>query len=458
MTSPGEQVDTQDPVTRAFPTAAGTLVGRVDGDVIRMIGVPYATAERFGAPVRVDVPLGADGDPAPFEAFVRGPASPQIASPILQELLPGAAEGMYGSEHCQTLTITAPADVEPSERLPVMVWIHGGSYVTGAGDIPLYDSAALAVEQRVVVVSVTYRLGVLGFYGDGPTVPANLGLLDVIAALEWVGLAIEGLGGDPALVTLFGQSAGGDVISHLMISDRARGLFRRAIVQSDPLGLMRGRGPMVDAMLTATGTPRRDAPIDDLLALQPVAEKAARRFGLKGGMPFGVQYGHAPLPPEPETDAAWREVAPTIDVLIGTMREETRMYVAVVPALRAILALPVLGWVFRRVVLRPTTDLIYTNDAKRFAARHRAAGGRATRYEIRWAPPGSRIGAGHVGDLPLLLGTEASWTRTALVGDGDWPDVQVRGVALRKAWAEFARTGSVGATTLPADEVAFFRD
>jgi para-nitrobenzyl esterase len=339
-----------------------------------------------------------------------------------------------------------------------MVWIHGGSYVTGAGDVPLYDARAFVVEQRVIVVSVTYRLGVLGFYGDGRAVPANLGLLDVIVALEWVSQAISGLGGDPALVTVFGQSAGGDVVSHLMISDRARGLFRRAIVQSDPLGLMRGRGPMVDEMLKATGVPKRDAPIDDLLALQPVAEKAARRFGLKGGMAFGVQYGHAPLPPEPETDAAWREAAPRIDLLIGTMRDETMMYVAAVPLLRRLASSPIVGRLFHLAVVRSTTDAIYTRDTKRFAARHRAAGGKATRYEIRWAPPGSRIGAGHVGDLPLLFGTEASWTRTALVGDGDWPDVQVRGVALRKVWAEFARTGSVGATTLPAAEVAFFRD
>lgn len=444
--------------TRLFETPAGAMVGRVDGAVVRLVGVPYARAGRFEVPVAMPSLVGEGADPAPFEALVRAPACPQLPSAVLDDLLPGAADGLLGSEDCQTLTITLPSDVQPGERLPVMVWIHGGSYVTGAGDVPLYDSSALVSEQRVIVVSVTYRLGVLGFYGDGETIPANLGLLDIVAALTWVRGAIEAFGGDPTAVTLFGQSAGGDAISHLMISEGARGLFRRVIVQSDPLGLMRGRSTMVDAMFRVTGVPRRDAHVDELLALQPKAEKAALRFGLKGGMPFGVQYGHAPLPAEEESDAAWRDVAPEIDVLIGTMREETGMYIAVLPPLRRATELPVIGPALRWLITRPTTDRIYTTDTKRFAARHRAAGGRATRYEIRWSPPGSRIGAGHVGDLPLLLGTEAAWRKTALVGEGDWPGVDRRGRALRQAWADFARTGRVAATALPPSEVAFFRD
>lgn len=452
-----DDIETRGFETREFETPMGAMIGRVDGDVVRLVGVPYARARRFEAPVVLDGRGDGIGDPAPFEALVRAPACPQLSSPVLESLLPGAADGLIGSEDCQTLTITVPADLEPSERVPVMVWIHGGSYVTGAGDVPLYDAAALVSEQRVIVVNVTYRLGVLGFYGDGIEVPANLGLLDLIAALSWIQGAISAFGGDPASVTLFGQSAGGDAISHLMISEGARGLFRRAIVQSDPLGLMRGRAPMVQAMLRATGVPKRDASLDELLALQPVAELAALRFGLKGGMPFGVQYGQAPLPDEEASDAAWREVAPKVDLLIGTLREETGMYIAVLAPLRILTELPVVGRAIRWLITRPTTDRIYTRDAKRFAERHRAAGGRATRYEIRWSPAGSRIGAGHVGDLPLLLGTERAWTKTALVGDTDWPAVEQRGREVRRAWAGFARTGRVPATTLPRHEVEFFR-
>lgn len=444
--------------TRQFETPAGTVLGRVDGDVVRLVGVPYARAGRFEAPEVVEDFADVSGDPAPFRALVRSPASPQLPSPVLERLLPGVAEGLLASEDCQTLTITIPADVEPGEELPVMVWIHGGSYVTGAGDVPLHDARALVSEQRVIVVAVTYRLGMLGFFGDGDTLPANLGLLDLVAALRFVHRTIAAFGGDPASVTLFGQSAGADAVSHLMISDGARGLFRRAIVQSDPLGLLRRRAPMVRAMLAATGVPSPDTDLDELLALQPKAERAALRFGLIGGMPFGVQYGHAPLPPESEAPDAWRRIAPEIDLLIGTLSEETAMYLPLVPPLRLLAGLPVVGPGLRRLITRPTTDRIYTRDAKRFADRHRRAGGTATRYEIRWAPRGSAFGPGHVADLPLLLGTEAAWTKTALVGKDDWPEVERRGRELRRAWAGFARTGRVPATALPEREVAFHRD
>ncbi|GAA4265917.1 carboxylesterase family protein [Frondihabitans peucedani] len=450
--------ETPGPATREYATPAGAVVGRVDGDVVRLVGVPYARAGRFQAPEVVERLADVSGDPAPFRAFVRSPASPQLSSPVLATLLPGVSEGLVASEDCQTLTITIPADLEPGERVPVMVWIHGGAYVTGAADVPLYDAASLVSEQRVIVIGVTYRLGMLGFFGDGDTLPANLGLLDLVAALEFVQRTIASLGGDPACVTLFGQSAGADAISHLMISDGARGLFRRAIVQSDPLGILRRREPMVRAMLAATGVPGPDTDLDELLALQPKAERAALRFGLVGGMPFGVQYGHAPLPRESETDEAWRRIAPEIDLLIGTLREETAMYLPLIPPLRVLTGLPVVGPGLRWLITRPTTDRVYTRDAKRFADRHRRAGGRATRYEIRWAPRGSAFGPGHVADLPLLLGTEAAWTRTALVGEGDWPEVERRGRELRRAWAGFARTGRVPATALPPHEVAFHRD
>ena len=89
-------------------------------------------------------------------------------------------------EHCQRLSVTVPADARPGDALPVMVWIHGGSYTSGAGDAPIFDPAALVREQHVVVVSVTYRLGLLGYLGDADGRPANLGLLDQLEALRWV--------------------------------------------------------------------------------------------------------------------------------------------------------------------------------------------------------------------------------------------------------------------------------
>ncbi|MDY0945301.1 carboxylesterase family protein [Frigoribacterium sp. CFBP9039] len=432
---------------RRFETPAGPIVGRVDGDVVRATGIRYAESDRFTAPR--PVPPSTE----PVLAFDRSPGSPQLPSEALSALIEGAADGMVADESCQFLSVTLPADLRPGERLPVMVWIHGGSYVTGAGDLSVYDPRALVAEQRVVVVTVTYRLGLFGFFGDGDRIPANLGLLDQLEALRWVHANIEGFGGAADRVTLFGQSAGGDAIAHLMISDGAAGLFQRAIVQSAPLGITSGRSKMSAAMAAAVGTPSRDAPVDEVLARQAVAEKAARRFGLRGGMAFGLQYDETPLPAEADRDAAWRRVAPQIDLLIGTTSEETGLFLAFIPALRRLAALPVVGGLVRRVLVGGTTHVIYGRDARAFADRHRASGGRAVRYRMTWAPEGAEFGAAHVTDVPLLLGGRESWGHTRLVGSSSWEDVDRRGRRVRQIWADFARTG-----TLAADAAAGARD
>ena len=138
------------------------------------------------------------------------------------------------------LDIHFPASaVAAGERLPVVVWIHGGSYETGAGDEAVYDPWHMVTEHRLVVVNVTYRLGPLGYWG-GESRPANLGLLDQLEALRWLHRNIAGFGGDPDNLTLWGQSAGGDAVASLMVAEGARGLFRRIISMSPPLGLMRG--------------------------------------------------------------------------------------------------------------------------------------------------------------------------------------------------------------------------
>lgn len=159
-----------------------------------------------------------------------------------------------------------------------MVWIHGGSYVAGAGDAPAYNPSSLVSEQGVIVVSVTYRLGVLGYLG-GNGRPANLGLLDQLVALKWVRRNIAAFDGDPKQVTLFGQSAGGDAVAHLMAVQGARALFRRAIIQSPPLGISRGREKMEKAMVSAASVLSSRTPIGELLAAQDAAKTAAAPFG-----------------------------------------------------------------------------------------------------------------------------------------------------------------------------------
>jgi para-nitrobenzyl esterase len=146
--------------------------------------------------------------------------------------------GTNQSEDCLTLNVWTPANRKPGAKLPVMVWIHGGSFTGGSGSNAIYDGTHFA-ERGVVLVTVNYRLGRLGFFyhpalaAEHPGEPlADYGMMDNLAALKWVQANIAAFGGDPANVTAFGESAGGILINDLMASPQAKGLFARAISES----------------------------------------------------------------------------------------------------------------------------------------------------------------------------------------------------------------------------------
>lgn len=416
-----------------FTPPCGPVRGRVDGDVVRASGIAYATADRFAAPVPV-----ADRE-EPVDATAPAPACPQAHSPFLVEVLGDSLAGLPRDEHCQRLSVTLPLERKEGELLPVMVWIHGGSYTTGAGDASIMDPRPLVAEQRVLVVSVTYRLGLFGYLGRGGDRPANLGLLDQLEALRWVRRNIAAFGGDPDRVTAFGQSAGGDAVAHLMAVPGAESLFRRAIIQSPPLGIARGRAAMSAAMAAAAEDITAATPAAEVVARQAGVAAGAASFGLMGGMPFGTQYGHHPLPAEEDVEAAWDRVAPHIDVLIGHTAEEARFFLPARPVLHRLTRVPLIGPLLRRAAVRRQTEVIYGRAVRRFAARHARAGGTAHRYVLTWAPPGSPFGSAHTVDLPLLFGDEATWAGTGLLAGAAWQDVQVPGRRLRRLWADFAR-------------------
>ncbi|MDA3645467.1 carboxylesterase family protein [Saccharopolyspora indica] len=401
--------------------------------MLRATGIPYARARRFTAPAPVE-----DWS-TPLAATEWSPGCPQAPVAFLERVLGATADGRRQDEHCQHLSVTLPAGARPGDDLPVMVWIHGGSYTSGAGDLAIMDPAPLVAQENLVVVSVTYRLGLFGYLGDGRGRPANLGLLDQIEALRWVRRNIAAFGGDPANVTAFGQSAGGDAVAHLMATPGATGLFDRAIIQSAPLGISRGRAKMNRAMAEATRDITPDMPATAVVARQAAAGRAAARFGLKAVMPFGTQYGHHPLPREEHLPAAWDAVAGDIDVLIGHTAEEVRLFLATVPALQRLTTVPVLGEAILGRAVEAITTKVYGRPAEHFARRHARAGGRAHRYVITWAAPGNPNGAAHTIDLPLLFGDEKAWRHAELVAGATWAEITTAATALRHLWAEFAR-------------------
>lgn len=425
-----------------FTPPCGPVRGWRDGPVTRATGIPYASAARFAAPS-----AAADWT-EPRDATHWSPACPQPAMPFLDRVLGSTLDQRRLDENCQHLSVTMPAGTAPGDDLPVMVWIHGGSYVSGAGDLPIMDPAALVAEQNVIVVTVTYRLGLFGFLGGVPGRPANLGLLDQLAAFAWVQRNISTFGGDPRRVTAFGQSAGGDGVAHLMATPGAAGLFARAIIQSAPLGLARGRSQMSAAMNgvfdEALTRAAPDASTADILAMQPAVDTAASRFGLKSGMAFGTQYGQAPLPPEGEVDAAWDAAAPNIDILIGHTAEEAALFLPRLQSLQGVLRIPVLGKLVGRGVGALVTRLVYSRDSRKFARRHARAGGRAHHYVIGWSAPESGWGSAHTVDLPLLFGNADAWRTAALVSGTPWADIDASGRLVRAVWGRFARGEDLG--------------
>jgi para-nitrobenzyl esterase len=235
------------------------VVGQQDDGVRHWLGIPYAAPPVGALRWRAPEPAAEWSGTRKAEAF---------GAPCLQagetQLNPDSAED------CLYLNVHRPAD--DSEDLPVMVWIHGGGLKTGSGTLPVQMAKGL-VDQGVVLVSVNYRLGRLGYFAhsaleaeaeeDGEEPVANFGLLDQVAALEWVRDNIDGFGGDPDQVTIFGISAGGASVNYLMSSPEAEGLFDRAVSQSG-LGREQPRawGDAVaegESLAASIGAPEADA-------------------------------------------------------------------------------------------------------------------------------------------------------------------------------------------------------
>jgi len=421
-----------------FAAPAGTCHGWRDGDVIRATGIRYARAERYGLP-------SPEPDTKRIDATSWAPACTQEQSERERELIGPMLDQLGFAEDCQRLSITMPA--QGAEGLPVMVWIHGGSYISGAGDAPVYDPTPLVTEQQVVAVNVTFRLGRLGWLGgpDGP--PANLGLFDIQEALRWIRRNISAFGGDPDNVTMFGESAGADAIAHLMIAEGSTGLFHKAIVQSAPLGLSRNRAPMNAAMLEVAQRLDPDGPVEDVVRTQPQVLDPARKFGLRGTMAFGVQYGHAPMPAEEDVDRAWQRVASQYDVLMGCNAREAALFLESIPVKPLPFRLPVIGRLAGWMFITLLSWLVYRRQVPRFAKRHRSGGGRIATYLLTWGVPGSKYRPAHTLDIPLLLGSEPWWQSNQLIAGAT--DLLESGQRMRQIWGDFARTGQAASAALP---------
>ncbi|XP_047384591.1 liver carboxylesterase 1-like isoform X1 [Sciurus carolinensis] len=225
------------------PPVVDTVYGKVLGKYVSLEGSAQPVAVFLGVPF-AKPPLGslrfAPPQPAEPWSYVKNTTSyptmcsqDAVAGQVLSELFTNRKENipLTFSEDCLYLNIYTPADLAGRGRLPVMVWIHGGGLVVGGAST--YDGLALSAHENVVVVTIQYRLGIWGFFSTGDEhCPGNWGHLDQVAALRWVQDNIANFGGNPGSVTIFGESAGGESVSVLVLSPLAKNLFHRAISES----------------------------------------------------------------------------------------------------------------------------------------------------------------------------------------------------------------------------------
>lgn len=326
-----------EPLIEADPATArtidsGEIVGFVEANGAHVWrGVPFGAdtsgENRWRAP---QTPQAWDGV---RQAITWGDACPQIATPFTP--IPGFVEGrVEGSEDCLTLDVYAPPQAV-GRRLPVMVWIHGGSNVSGASR--LYRGHRLAVNEDVIVMAVQYRLGPLGFFagaGEGDDAgPANFALLDLIAALEWVQRNAEAFGGDPENVTIFGESAGAHNVAGLLASPLADGLFHRAILQSglvDSASLVEARGAEGDLPNPSDVIVERLGGAGRLrtATLAQVFDAYDVQGGIWLDLPRMIEDG-VTLPPRPLADAlADPSAIRDVPLIMGTNRDEMKLFYA----------------------------------------------------------------------------------------------------------------------------------
>jgi para-nitrobenzyl esterase len=291
----------------------------------RWLGIPYARAARFAAP-----------EPAAPWTGVRAAAAfgkqcpQQFGGRVSRKTLDSADYG----EECLHLNVWTPASGAPETKKglkPVMVWIHGGAFMAGSSNT--YDGAQLAREGDIVVVSINYRVGVLGFvnFGDAlglPAIPSNLGLRDQILALEWVRDNIAAFGGDPGQVTICGQSAGSMSVSLLMLARKARGLFHAAIMQSGAVSLIHDRERSIaDARRYAELLDLDQGGLERLRTMDLMhlmRTQAAIGKELHNGIPAAPWYD-GDLLPASLAEAHAHDVAP-VPLLAGATRDEIRLF------------------------------------------------------------------------------------------------------------------------------------
>ena len=426
-------------------TLSGPVAGYADGGVFIYKGIPYAKAERFAPAV--------DPDPwtdiRPSRAY--GPTAPAPARAGWwsddQAFTMHWDDGFH-DEDCLRVNVWT-GGINDGKKRPVMVWLHGGGFREGSGqELISYDGTNLARNHGVVVVSLNHRLNVLGFldlsaFGAKYAHSGNLGMMDIVKALEWVRDNIANFGGDPSNVTIFGQSGGGGKVSTLMAMPSAKGLFSKAIVESGSItNLLSPKYSRRIGVATVANlglTPSRieeiaTVPYDRLLAaydaaMKKVVEEAKEDGAYPTNILDAILFGQVPvmdgeiIPSQPGTAEALA-LSKDVPVIIGTVYHE---------------------------FTRDQEDPIFKPLALQ-QAQDRASAGCAPvyMYQFTWESPvlDGALGSTHCIEIPFVF--DNVLLHRTFTGGGD--DAVELGHRVSRLWTSFARTGKPEAEGMPVWE------
>lgn len=460
-------------------TTSGSVRGHRDGAICAFLGIPYAAPPIGAAAFAAPTPHASWEEVRDATEF--GPTAPQVGYPEpIAALLDNVVE--LGDEYLN-LNVWTP-DPE-ADGLPVTVWIHGGAFSRGSNRIGIYGGDTFA-RDGVVCVGINYRLGVPGF-ASIPGAPENRGLLDQIAALQWVRDNIAAFGGDPAQVTIFGESAGAMSVASLLASPRAAGLFHRAAMQSGNAltaaavdDARKGSAKLADKLgIAHTAEAFGQADMAEILraqtelvlefTLDPSPEiwgKTVAQIGLGVMMTFPVIDGDV-LPDVPQNLIA-NGAGRGIPLLAGWNATEFRFFFAPTGVLAAATDDLARGMLLRAgmptdlleqrlaagvgagdALCEAITAIAFSDPTRAIAAARPES---ATHlYEFAWESPVADIRAGHAVEIPFVFDKLA----IAHSLTGPEPDQGVAD-AMHASWVQFAITGDPGWAVAADGEVKTF--
>ncbi len=425
-------------------TVSGPVAGYIDDGVFIYKGIPYAKAERFAEPVSPE-PWK---DVRPSRAY--GPTCPQ-----------GKRMGWYDDnqafamhwddgfpdEDCLRVNVWTSA-IKSDAKMPVMVWLHGGGFSAGSSQEQIgYDGTNLARDHGVVVVSLNHRLNALGFldlsgYGEKYAHSGNVGMMDIVKALEWVRDNISNFGGDPSNVTIFGQSGGGGKVSTIMAMPSAKGLFHKAIVQSGSItNLLEPKYSRRIGAATVQNLGLNPSKIDDIKnvpyeklleaynkAIASVRDKAVQDGALPENFLDMILFGQTPVVdgdiiPAAPMSAAGLAISKDIPVIIGTTYHE---------------------------FTRDREDPIFRPLAIQQAQKRSASCAGVYLYLFRWESPvlDGALGSAHCMEIPFVF--DNVLLHRTMTGGGE--DAVELGHRMSAAWTNFAKTGKPQAEGMPVWE------